>query len=450
MREIILVGAGYYGKQAFEYLKAECSIKGFADNDTGKHGQTIFGIPCFPLEEIRYRSNNETEVIISVAKHEAIAKQLLSLGVSDFTVFLEGHEYKYPKDNSYHRCCRCVMDNKSDSTILFDNNGVCNYCNSAYEKYDKIYFPNDKGQELLKQLIDEIKEEGKNKKYDCIMGLSGGLDSSYLAYLGYKWGLRVLAVHIDDGYDTEISKSNLKKLIDKTGFDYEIIHPDAAQFNDLTLAYMKAGVPNIAVPQDNILFAFLYKKMRENEIKYFLSGGNFALECILQQGNTYKAYDITNILDIHKRFGNKPIDKLELLSEEQKKYDESVLGMQSPRPLNYIDYNRDRAFKELEDFCGFQYYGRKHLENILTTFIQLYWFPKKFGVDKRSSHLSSMIVSGQMTRDEALRELEEPIYDSEQMEKYLNIILKNMGIDRAEFERIMAAQTHNHEEYDHE
>ena len=346
-----------------------------------------------------------------------------------------------------NKCTFCVMDDSSDKTIRFDEKGQCNYCKNALQKIGKVYFPNEEGKKRLEALLTEIKEYGKGKKYDCIMGLSGGLDSSYLAYLGYKWGLRVLAVHIDDGYDTDISKSNLLKLVKATGFDYEIITPDAEQFNDLTLAYMKAGVPNIAIPQDNVLFAFLYKKMKEYKIKYFLSGGNFALESILQQGNTYKSNDVVNIKDIHRRFGTKPIDKLEFISTFQKGIDNKLLKIESPRPLNYIDYNRSRAFEELKDFCGFEYYGRKHLENIFTAFAQLYWFPKKFGVDKRTSHLSSMIVSGQMTREEALKELEEPLYDQKMMDNYIAIIKKNMGLSDDEFQQIMDAPVHQHTEY---
>lgn len=345
------------------------------------------------------------------------------------------------------RCTRCVMDDYSDKTIRFNEKGECNYCTEALSQIGKTYFPNEEGKRKLDTLLNTIKKHEKNKKYDCIMGISGGLDSSYLAYLGYTWGLRVLAVHIDDGYDTDISKSNIEKLINKTGFDYQVIKPDAEQFNYLTLAYMKAGVPNLAIPQDNVLFAFLYKKMKEYKLKYFLSGGNFALECILQQGNTYKAGDIVNLKDIHKRFGTKPIDKLEFISTVKRVIDNKMLGIESPRPLNFINYNRDRAFKELYDFCGYEYYGRKHLENILTAFIQLYWFPKKFGVDKRTSHLSSMIVSGQLTREEALQELQEPLYDEELMQKYISIIKRNMALSDEDFEAIMMAPTHQHEEY---
>jgi len=351
------------------------------------------------------------------------------------------------KDRTMRRCTRCIMDDLSDPFIYFDENGYCNYCNTAVQQIGSVYFPNAEGRKKLTALIDEVKAFGIDQKYDCIMGIYGGLDSSYLAYLGFQWGLKVLAVHIDDGYDTEISKLNIEKLIAATGFDYEVIKPDPAQYNDLTLAYMKAGVPNIAAPQDNILFAFLYKKMQEHNIKYFLSGGNFALECILQKGNTHTPFDMDHLMDIHNKFGREPVDKLEFLSTKQRCENNSLLGLKSLCPLDYIDYNRDQAFQELKDFCGFEYYGRKHLENILTAFAQLYWFPKKFGVDKRTSHLSSMIVSGQMTREEALKQLSEPLYQKDQMDAYIAIIKQNMKISDEEFEKIMSAPAHRHEDY---
>ncbi len=345
------------------------------------------------------------------------------------------------------RCSRCVMDNSSDTTISFDAQGRCNYCTKALQEMGKVYFPNVEGERRLNKLLNEIKESGKGKKYDCIMGLSGGLDSSYLAYLGHKWGLRILAVHIDDGYDTEISKGNLEKLVNRTGFDYEIITPDPEQFNDLTLAFMKAGVPNIATPQDNVLFAFLYRKMKEYKIEYFLSGYNFALESILQKGNSHSPYDVVNILNIHKKYGKKGIDKLEFISDIQRSIDKRLYHIKTVYPLNDVEYNREKAFRELKDFCGFNYYGRKHLENKLTAFIQLVWFPQKFGVDKRTSHLSSMIVSGQMTRENALKELAEPLYDKDVMDQYIALIKQKMHLSDDEFDQIMHAGIHQHNEY---
>ena len=345
------------------------------------------------------------------------------------------------------RCKRCVMDDSSDKTIRFNEEGICNYCTEQLKEKEKVYFPNQAGAQKLEQLLATLKKEGEGKPYDCIMGISGGLDSSYLAYLGTKWGLRILAVHIDDGFDTDISKNNIKKLCEAANLSLITISPDAEQFYGLTKAFMKAGVPNLAIPQDNVLFAFIYDYMKKHKIKYFLSGGNFALECILQQGNTHTAYDMTHIRDIHKRFGELPIDKLKLMSTWQKQWDKKILDIQSPRPLNYIDYNRERAFKELREFCGFEYYGRKHLENKLTAFVQLYWLPKKFGVDKRTSHLSSMIVSGQMTREQALKELSEPMYDEELMRGYIAEIKEKLRISDAEFDQIMSAPARQHTDY---
>lgn len=346
------------------------------------------------------------------------------------------------------RCTYCVMDDNSDATIRFDANGECNYCREARARKDRVYFPNEEGEARLSAMLEEIKRKGEGKPYDCLMGVSGGLDSSYLAYLGaVKWGLRIAAVHVDDGYDTEISKSNVRKLCDAAKIELVTISPDEGQFNDLTLAFMKAGVPNIAMPQDNILLAELYSRAVEGGITYFLSGGNFALECILQQGNTWSNVDVANIKDIHRRFGEKGIDRLRFISASEKRAKSRKLGIRSPRLLNCVDYNRDRAFAELKEFCGFEYYGRKHLENYLTAFTQLYWLPKKFNVDKRTSHLSSMIVSGQMTREAALAELAKPLYEDAYMQRVKSLLCEKMRISLEYLEELSSTPGKQHDEY---
>ena len=351
-------------------------------------------------------------------------------------------------ENGIQRCTYCVMDNNSDGTIRFNASGECNYCREARVRKGRVYFPNEEGETRLAALLEEIKREGEGKPYDCLMGVSGGLDSSYLAYLGAaKWGLRIAAVHVDDGYDTEISRSNVRKLCDAAKIELVNISPDEEQFNDLTLAFMKAGVPNIAMPQDNILLSELYSRAVEGGITYLLSGGNFALECILQQGNTWSNVDVVNIIDIHRRFGEKGIDRLRLISASGRRAICKRLGVRSPRLLNYVDYNRDRAFAELKDFCGFEYYGRKHLENYLTAFAQLYWLPKKFNVDKRTSHLSSMIVSGQIAREEALAELAEPLYEDAYMQRVKNLLCEKMGISLEYLEELSSTPGKQHDEY---
>ncbi len=333
------------------------------------------------------------------------------------------------------------MDNLSDDTITFDENGVCNYYNNAILQMNSgSYLPNEAGKQKLKSMIAKIKEDGKGKAYDCLMGVSGGLDSSYLLYLGaVKWNLRIMAVHVDDGFDTELAKENVRKLCEACHVELKTITPDAGQFKDLTRAFILAELPNVATPQDNVLFACLYKFAKEQGIKHFLSGGNFALECILQKvkGGT-NAMDMVHIKDIHKKFGTMPIDNLPLMSNWERLWNVRVHKIHTSRPLNYIDYNRDRAIQELKDFCGFTYYEAKHLENTLTKVVQLYWYNNKFKIDKRKSHLSSMIVSGQITREEALKELEKPIYDEEDMNQDINKVLKQLNIDRKTFDEIVA------------
>jgi N-acetyl sugar amidotransferase len=339
------------------------------------------------------------------------------------------------------------MDNASDETIVFDKNGYCNYCTDELNRKDSVYFPNELGKQKLEQMLFEIKHASKNKPYDCLMGVSGGLDSSYLAYLGYKWGLRILAVHIDDGFDTDISKSNLVKLSKACNIDLKIETPDPIQYNELTAAYIRANVPNIAIPQDNILFACLFNYARKYNIKYFLTGGNFALENVLHKGNSFTAYDVVNIRDIHKKFGKQPIDKLVFLSNYKKFIDMKLLGIKTYRPLNYVQYHKDIALRELTDFCGFEYYGSKHQENILTKFIQQFWFFERYGVEKRRSHLSSMIVSGQLTREDALKELQKPLYDKIVMNETKKLVLDRLGITDSEFAEILSQKPKQHTDY---
>ncbi|WP_099293706.1 N-acetyl sugar amidotransferase [Butyricimonas sp. Marseille-P3923] len=352
------------------------------------------------------------------------------------------------KQNEYKICSRCVMDNSSDPYIVFDENGHCNYCQTALSLLQYGYFPDKEGEMKLKSLIHKLKNEGQGKKYDCLMGISGGLDSAYLAYIGaVKWGLRICAIHIDDGFDTDLAINNIVNLCKSCNIELVNIQPDAQQFADLTKAFMRAEVPNIAIPQDNILFAILYKYAREFQIKYFLSGTNLALESILQKGNTYGAYDLYHIKCLHKKFGQNKINKLPLISQYRREYDRLLLGIKTVCPLDFIEYNKEHAITELRNFCGFEYYEAKHLENSLTKVIQLKWFAEKFHVDKRRSHLSSLIVSKQMSREEALLELEKPLCDKDKMEIDIANVLNKLGMSREEFNLLLAKPGKQHTDY---
>jgi len=347
------------------------------------------------------------------------------------------------------KCKRCVMDNVGDPYIKFDENGYCNYCTDALKAKEIRYFPNADGKRQLENIFKKIKINGKKQKYDCMLGLSGGLDSSYVAYIGHQYGLRMLAVHIDDGFDAPETIKNINKICDYYNIDLVVEKPNKEQFADLTRAFVRSGVPNIAIPQDNVLFANLYKYAQENQIRYFLSGSNFALESILQKGNTYDAIDKVHIMDIHGKFGEIKLDeKLPLFSIFEKRIKYNIFyKIRTIYPLNYVEYNALNAFSILNETCGFEYYGDKHCESLLTKFMQRYYLPKKFGVDKRKSHYSSMIISGQMTREEALEKLSEPLYENEQLQKDLGFILKELLISEKEFEKIINEPPRQHTEY---
>lgn len=348
---------------------------------------------------------------------------------------------------NYQRCTRCVMDNTSDYTITFDEQGHCNYCNDVLNRMPSEYFPDGGGK--LDEMMSRLKEEGKGHKYDCIVGVSGGLDSSYVIYLGHKYGLRMLAVHIDDGLDTEISQKNVKDLCEKAGVELIYIRPDKEQYADLTLSFFKAAVPNLAVPQDNLLIQALHDITKEYGIKYSLSGANFAHECILERSTGINAMDKTHILAIHKQFGTKPIDKLRIGNLWSAyigwRYFSPVVSL---RPLDYIDYNKKRALEELKEFSGYNYYGGKHYESILTRFLQCYYLPVKYNFDKRKSHFSSLIVNEQMTREEAIEELKRPAYLSKELQEFdMNYLADYFGISREEFDKIVALPAKQHTDY---
>lgn len=349
--------------------------------------------------------------------------------------------------SAYQRCKRCVMDTNGDPTITFDENGLCNYCVDALRIKGDVPAPGDLSK--VEALFNRIKAECKNDPYDCLVGVSGGLDSSYLVYLGRKFGLRMLGVHIDDGLDTETAQRNIASLCEKGRVTLYNVTPDPEQYRDLTLSFFKASVPDLAIPQDNLILAALTDAVKKYHLKYLLHGSNFAMEGILQRGNSYTAADSTHIRAIQKRFSGKPIDRLRLLST----FEDSVLkrvrrDVIRVKPLNLMDYRFDTAVRELHDFCGYEYYGGKHHESILTRFMQCWYLPEKFGVDKRKSHLSSLIISGQLTREEALARLALPAYPDEELkEADFRALAAFLGLTREEFDALISQPPRSHDDY---
>ncbi|MCL1851867.1 MAG: N-acetyl sugar amidotransferase [Peptococcaceae bacterium] len=340
------------------------------------------------------------------------------------------------------------MDTAGDPTITFNDEGLCNYCEDTLRRKNSEYFPTKQGLEKLEDTFEKIKIQGKGKPYDCMAGLSGGLDSSYIVYLAHQYGLRLLAVHVDDGYNTKIAEDNIQSVCAKAGVDLKIIKPHREQYADVTRAFFRARVPNLAMPQDNIINAALFDFARQYKIRYNLSGSNFALECILQRGNTANANDKRHIIELHRRFGEIPIGDLRLTTMMESYISSRYLSpIKKVYPLNYIDYNMERAIKTLEAFSGYTYYGGKHFESVLTRFLQCYYLPVKYGADKRKSHLSSMIVSGQMTREQALDKLATDPYSEEMRNQDFDCIAETFRLSRSEFEELVSLPPKHHGDY---
>lgn len=334
----------------------------------------------------------------------------------------------------YRICKRCVMDT-SDPTITFDKNGYCNHCTDALKERVII---NDESKKIFNDLISKLKEEGKGKKYDCVLGISGGIDSSYLAYLLSKKGVRILGIHIDGGWNTEISSNNLKKLVDKCKIDLKIIKINEEEMMDLQRSYFLAQVVNQDVPQDHAFFAELYHYMMKHKIKYFISGHNWVSESITPLAWGYDAYDSVNLKDIHKKYGKVKLNTYPILTFFENKIKMPyICKIKKIRPLNYIDYNPDEALEILRNEIGFEYYGSKHCESSFTRLLQNYIQPKKYGFEKRRAHLSSMVISGLITRDEALKILKQKPDTDRQIEKDINEFITKINITREEFDNII-------------
>ena len=348
---------------------------------------------------------------------------------------------------NYQICSRCVMDT-SDPDIVFDSEGVCNHCSSAINNIEKYWLRGRDGKIKLEQLFKQIKAEGINNKYDCIIGLSGGIDSSYLAYLASQYGLRMLAVHVDAGFNSKIAENNVKNLCEKLGIDLVVEYVDFNEMMDLQRAYFFAGVPNEDIPQDHAFFTVLYSYAEKNKIKYVINGSNLATESILPVAWGHDAYDTRNIKDIHKKFGSKPLKNYKLMRFydwyiKYRFFNKLIIL----NPLNYMDYNKEEAIKVLEKEVGWQYYGGKHYESRFTKLFQAHILPVKFGYDKRKAHLSSLIVAGQITREEAIKELDKSLYDVQELEEDIIYFINKIGITREEFDKIMSLPPRKHEDF---
>ena len=343
-------------------------------------------------------------------------------------------------------CTTCVMD-ISDPEITFNDEGVCNHCLN-FEDTKKNWFPNQEGQKKLEAYLSQIKKSGQNQEYDCIIGLSGGIDSAYLALKAKDWGLKPLVIHVDAGWNSELAVSNIEKIVKHCSYD---LHTEVIDWNamkNLHLAYLKSGVSNQDVPQDHIFFSTLYHYATKNKIKYILSGGNIATESIFPGSWHGSAMDAINLKAIYKRFGStKVLKNFKTISFfKYYIYFPFVYRMRVLRPLNFMPYNKRVSLLELEKI-GYKKYDGKHGESIFTKFFQTYYLPKKFGYDKRRPHLSSLIVSGQLTREEALIELDKPLYSSETIKNEKAYIAKKLGLSLEGLDELIENKNHVYSDF---
>jgi N-acetyl sugar amidotransferase len=323
----------------------------------------------------------------------------------------------------------------SDPLIEFYGDLGCNNCLPMKQSIGKTWFMDDSGLHLLEKLIAEIKSEGVGKKYDSIIGLSGGIDSTYLALKCFDWGLRPLIVHVDAGWNSEIAVSNIQALLDFTGWELQTWVVNWEEMQDLQRSFLKSGVANLDVPQDHVYFSSLYKFATDSRIKFILNGGNIASEGILPSSWLGSAMDSINLLDIHKKYGTLRLLQYPRTSFFNYYFNFPILkGMRPVRPLNLLPYSKDAAAIELRDRVGFRTYPRKHGESFFTRIFQDYILIERYNIDKRLAHYSSLIVSGQMTRSDALVLLTESLYTNSDLEKDIDFLCKKLEITREEFQ----------------
>lgn len=344
-------------------------------------------------------------------------------------------------------CSRCVMDT-TDPSITFDEHGVCNHCHEFDEVTSKRWFPNDEGRKRLEAFVAQIKQRGKSQEYDCIIGLSGGVDSSYLALVIKEYGLRPLVVHVDAGWNSELAMYNIEQVVKHCGYDLHTHVMDWQEIRDLQLSYLKAAVANQDVVQDHAFFASLYHFAVQNNIKYVISGGNIATESVEVKCWEHAAMDAINLKAIHKKYGSRKLTKYKTISFfEYFFYYPFIKGLTVVRPLNFMPYDKKQALKILKEKLGYKEYGRKHGESRFTKFFQNYYLPIKFNMDKRRSHLSSQILSGEISRAEALEELNNPLYENTELSNDKSYIAKKLGISERELDRMVQTPARHYSEF---
>ena len=349
-------------------------------------------------------------------------------------------------NKNYKQCERCVMD-IGDPFIQFDEHGFCNHCTSFLDKKEQLVFQGESSTKQLESLVRKIKNSGKNNTYDCLIGISGGVDSSYTAYLCKKLDLRPLVVHMDNGWNTVESVINIKEVCSKLDLDYDCYVLDWEEFKDLQLAFMKSSIVEMEIPTDIAIQGVLHKIAAENNIKYIISGGNHATEGILPQSWFYNPRDLTLLKAIHKRFGKVRLRTFPAFDWKQEIYYKLVKGIKNIYLLNYVPYSKNDAIETLENILGWKNYGGKHYESKFTGFVQSYIQPVKFNVDYRRATYSTQICMGEITREEALLDLQKSPYNTDKIEEDKTYVSKKLGISIEQFNTLLEQPPKTYRDY---
>lgn len=353
------------------------------------------------------------------------------------------------KNMKYQICTNCIMDT-TDPNITFDERGWCDYCNNYHKNILPNWHPDALGMQELQPIIDKIKKDGKGKSHDCLIGLSGGVDSSYVTWLAKeKFGLRPMLFHVDAGWNSQEAVNNIQRLVDGLNLELytEVINWE--EMKDLQVAFFKAQVPHIDTPQDHVFFAALYNFAAKHNYKYILTGANYATECVREPLEWhYHASDLKQIKDIHNKFGKRKLKTFPFADIfRYKLYYRFIKGVRIVKPLNYVRYIKEEVMQELVDRFGWQKYPYKHYESRFTRFYEGYWLPEKFGYQKHRAHFSSMILTGQLKRDEAIANISKPAYNEETILQDFEYVAKKLDLTVDELKEIMRGKNKTYRDY---
>ncbi|MEQ8362606.1 MAG: N-acetyl sugar amidotransferase [Cyclobacteriaceae bacterium] len=354
-------------------------------------------------------------------------------------------------DAKYKMCSKTVLDTTVPG-ISFNETGECHFCDYYKTLADRTINRDAKVRATeFEKVVNIIKKSGKGKKYDCVLGVSGGLDSTYLSLLSREQGLRPLLVHFDNGWNSELAVKNIENIVNTLGYNLHTYVMDWEEFRDLQRSYFKASVVDVEVPTDQLIFAALSRIAFKYKIKFILAGNNVATESINPAGWVYKdKLDLVNLKSIHQSFGIKKLKKLPKLGLYERYFYEAIVGIQLVNILDLINYNKAEVKEIVQEKLKWKDYGGKHYESVFTRFYQGYYLPVKYGIDKRKAHLSNLILSGQMTREAALRELQEPPYSPTEQANDKEYVVKKLGFTPDEWEQIMNSPKVPHENFETE